>query len=67
MDVEWLIGHSRKSFFALISDINAKERDLETHIVSTFLAGQSVPYLRVHDVAGTRRALRLWLKLHKED
>ena len=52
---QWLVGHSRKSFFG--KQINVLERDLETHIVSTQLALKNVPYLRVHDVAGTRRAL----------
>ena len=53
-----LVGHSRKSFFNLITDIAYNERDLETHITTTFLATKGVvDYIRVHDVVGTKRAL----------
>ncbi|MGB1540111.1 MAG: dihydropteroate synthase [Rickettsiales bacterium] len=52
-----LIGHSRKSFLSTVSNASAQERDLETHVISSALVDSGVRYLRVHDVAGTRRAL----------
>lgn len=53
----WLVGHSRKSFFRLTGEREATERDLETHMVTAWLACCGVPYIRVHDVAGAQRAL----------
>lgn len=53
----WIIGHSRKSFFSAITQVRPQERDLETHIISAWLAQAGIPYVRVHDVAGTKRAL----------
>lgn len=53
----WLYGHSRKSFFGTVGDGSAAARDMETHMVSAYLAAHNIAYLRVHDVAGTRRAI----------
>jgi 2-amino-4-hydroxy-6-hydroxymethyldihydropteridine diphosphokinase/dihydropteroate synthase len=53
-----LIGHSRKSFLALITDRKAEERDPESAVLAARLAAQGIQYLRVHDVEGTLRALR---------
>jgi dihydropteroate synthase len=61
----WLIGHSRKSFFKLITEKDAMERDTETHMVSAWLARHSVPYLRVHDVPGTKRAIAVGMQLRE--
>lgn len=55
--VPLLAGHSRKSFLKTVTNAPAQDRDLETHVVSAALAAAGVAYLRVHDVAGTRRAL----------
>ncbi len=55
--VPLLIGHSRKSFLAEAGARHASDRDVETHVISAHLAGVGVAYLRVHDVAGTRKAL----------
>lgn len=52
-----LIGHSRKSFLALVSDAPAEQRDALTRSISAMLIVQGAEYLRVHDVAG-HRALR---------
>jgi dihydropteroate synthase len=52
-----LIGHSRKSLFNLVTDLPFAERDLETHILTTFLALNEVDMIRVHDLSGTKRAL----------
>lgn len=61
-----LVGHSRKSFFRLTGEHEAAERDMETHMVSCWLAQCGVPYIRVHDVAGTKRALAVGIHLRKE-
>ncbi len=59
-----LVGHSRKSFLAKWFSPEEQgatataARDLETAVLSGILAGQHVDYLRVHDVAGSARALR---------
>lgn len=57
-----LIGHSRKSFFGhWFPDLGAEAaaRDPETAAVSQHLAREGVDYLRIHDVAGTARAIRV--------
>ncbi|MCF3933057.1 dihydropteroate synthase [Acuticoccus sp. M5D2P5] len=46
-----LIGHSRKSFFALVTDRPAPERDDVTLLASAFMMRARVDYLRVHDIA----------------
>lgn len=61
-----LIGHSRKSFFKLVGERLATERDMETHMVSCWLAQCGVPYIRAHDVAGTKRALAVGIRLRRE-
>ena len=62
----WLIGHSRKSFLSAVGKRDAKDRDLETHLLSVQLALAGADYLRVHDVAGTRRALAVASMLEGE-
>ena len=54
-----LLGHSRKSFFKLFTDKPAKERDLETYVTSIYLAKQNIDYIRVHDVEGNIRAIKI--------
>lgn len=51
------IGHSRKSFMKREGELHPQERDFETHLLSFFLTAQGVQYLRVHDVAGAKRAI----------
>jgi len=53
-----MIGHSRKSFLSLISDRPAKERDLETALITKDLNLAYVQYLRVHDVQSQLMALK---------
>jgi len=52
-----MVGHSRKSFFNQITDLPYSQRDLETHIISVYLALKKVNIIRVHDLLGTKRAL----------
>jgi dihydropteroate synthase len=54
----WLFGHSRKSFLQLVSDTPAHTRDEATIAVSRQLAGAGVQWLRVHNVAAHRQALK---------
>lgn len=53
-----LLGHSRKSFLNLITDIPYSERDFETALFSYQFALQGVNYLRIHNVGLTVRAMR---------
>jgi dihydropteroate synthase len=54
-----LLAHSRKNFIGSVTGRAPTERDLETHIASVLAFEQGVRIFRVHDVAGTRRALRM--------
>ena len=47
---EILIGHSRKSFFSLISNKEAMDRDIETLAVSDIMQNFGVDYLRIHNL-----------------
>ena len=59
LGVKILVGHSRKSFFNLFTSKSYSERDIETFAASLFLATQEVDYLRVHEVAGNIRVLKV--------
>lgn len=59
LGVSILFGHSRKSFLGRFTARPFLERDLETAILSNYLAIQKVDYLRVHDVELTQRALKI--------
>jgi len=54
-----LIGHSRKSFLSLFTDMPFKERDVETLTAALYLAQQSVDYIRVHNVDVCARAMKM--------
>lgn len=58
-----LIGHSRKSFLTQFGVADFNERDVETSILSSYLASHAVDYLRVHNVAMNVRALRVVAEL----
>ncbi len=47
---EILIGHSRKSFFSLISNQKATDRDIETLAVSDIMQNFGIDYLRIHNL-----------------
>ena len=56
-----LIGLSRKRFLGEISgETVAENRDAESLAAGLFALGLGAHILRVHDVAGTMRALRVW-------
>lgn len=52
-----MIGHSRKSFLSLVTDKEAKNRDTETAAFSSYLAANTVDYLRVHNVKANMKAI----------
>ncbi len=54
-----MYGHSRKSFLNAVTDLDFAKRDLETAIISLYLANCGVDYLRVHDLESNSRALKL--------
>lgn len=54
-----LYGHSRKSFMNLITDRPFNERDLETSVLSFYLATQGVEYIRIHNAEMNARSLRV--------
>jgi dihydropteroate synthase len=54
-----LLAHSRKNFIGSVGGWPPAERDLETHVVSALAFAQGARIFRVHDVAGTRRALAM--------
>jgi len=58
-----LIGHSRKSFLTLFTNKPHAERDIETAVVSLFLAKKNLDYLRVHNVEVNMRALNIGRRL----
>lgn len=61
-----LIGHSRKSFLGAITQVKKpEERDIATALVSALCAGQGMDIVRVHNVAATRQALRVWAALQQ--
>lgn len=54
-----MYGHSRKSFLNSVTNLDFSERDLETSIISLYLAKENVDYLRIHDVKSNSRALKI--------
>jgi 2-amino-4-hydroxy-6-hydroxymethyldihydropteridine diphosphokinase/dihydropteroate synthase len=59
LGVRVLIGHSRKSFLSLLTQKPFSDRDLETALVSGFLARQGMDYLRVHNPGLNSMALKI--------
>ncbi len=59
LNVRLLVGHSRKSFLKKFTTKPAKDRDLETVIVSLYLANTHVDYLRLHNIADHLRAFKI--------
>lgn len=59
LDVRLLIGHSRKTFFSLLTSMPFAERDIETMAMTVILAKQPIDYIRVHNVDMCARGLRV--------
>jgi 2-amino-4-hydroxy-6-hydroxymethyldihydropteridine diphosphokinase/dihydropteroate synthase len=56
-----LVGHSRKSYLSRFTNQPFSNRDVETMVITNFLANANIDYLRVHNVDFNMRAL----KIHK--
>jgi len=54
-----LIGHSRKAFIGKILELETRERDMATALISSYCATQGANIIRVHDVRKTVQAVRL--------
>ena len=54
-----LLAHSRKNYIGSVSGTGPEDRDLETHVTTALAYAQGARLFRVHDVAGTRRALAM--------
>lgn len=59
LGIRLLVGHSRKSFLTQLTVKPAAERDLETTVMSLYLAKQAIDYLRIHNVDSHARALKV--------
>ncbi len=63
-----LIALSRKRFLGEISgETEAAKRDPESLAAAAYAVSQGAHILRVHDVAGTVKALRVWRSLERDD
>ncbi len=54
-----LVGHSRKIFLGQFIDKPFAERDIETMMLSLFLAKEQVDYLRIHNIEMHARAFKV--------
>jgi dihydropteroate synthase len=52
-----LLAHSRKNYIGSVSGRPPGDRDLETHVTTALAYAAGARIFRVHDVAGTHRAL----------
>lgn len=59
LNMPMLVGHSRKSFLNLYQDNDPVTRDLETAVVSSYLARKNIEYIRVHNVEYNIRNLAM--------
>ena len=59
LGVKLYLGHSRKSFLNVLTDKHFSDRDFETAVISGILAKKNIHYLRVHNVAMSKRAIQL--------
>jgi 2-amino-4-hydroxy-6-hydroxymethyldihydropteridine diphosphokinase / dihydropteroate synthase len=63
LNLPLLVGHSRKSFLTLFTAEPPEKRDIETAVISNYLAEQKVDYLRLHNVDFTMRVLKIQAKV----
>jgi len=63
LGVELYAGHSEKSFMTLFTDKPAGEREIETQIISAYLAQNGADYIRVHQPQENIRAIHAASKL----
>ena len=61
LGVPLLVGASRKRFIGTARDgETARDREPGSHAAAITAVAQGVQMLRVHDIAGTRQALKVW-------
>jgi 2-amino-4-hydroxy-6-hydroxymethyldihydropteridine diphosphokinase / dihydropteroate synthase len=60
-----LVGHSRKSFLTKFTNKPCNDRDVETAIISSYLANKNIDYIRIHNVATNMCALKINAALPK--
>ncbi|HVY53591.1 MAG TPA: dihydropteroate synthase [Gammaproteobacteria bacterium] len=63
LNIRLMIGHSRKSFLQKFTHYPPEQRDIETTIISNYLADQEVNFLRVHNVEVCSRSFRIYQQL----
>lgn len=63
LGVPIMVGHARKSFHKVITDVPTVQRDLETAISTIDLFSQGIDYIRVHEVAYNARAVAMQKRL----
>ena len=63
LNVQICVGHSRKSFFEMLTKHTPQERDIETLAASLYMLIQGVDYLRVHNVSLHQRAFKVFQSL----
>ena len=62
-----LIGHSRKGFIGKLLNDKQSERDSGTLAISLLMAQKKMHVLRLHQVAPTVAALKVWAGLARRD
>lgn len=65
LNIPILVGHSEKSFLSLFTDKPAGERNIETNVITSYLASKNVDYIRVHNVSEAKRAIKISSELLK--
>ncbi len=63
LKVPVMIGHSRKSFLTMFSDIKPEERDPQTSVITGYLSQKNIEYARVHNVRMNKLAVDIFATL----
>lgn len=64
LDVQIMVGHSRKSYIQAFSTVDAKNRDIET-IATSLALKDKVDFLRVHNVRNHMRFFTTYQNFHQ--
>ncbi len=64
LDVQIMVGHSRKSYIQAFSTVDAKNRDIET-IATSLALKDKVDFLRVHNVRNHMRFFTTYQSFHQ--
>jgi dihydropteroate synthase len=59
LGIKLYVGHSEKSFLSIFTNKPAGERGIETAMITGYLAASGVDYIRVHDIALNKRAIKM--------